>query len=126
MSLDDILTRGKRAKELLDQGRLSKELEKKSLEASKAREKELVKVKRAFNKCLRGPSGVIVVKHLQDLCGWNVSPLTSNPQTFDLHPYAVINNAARQNVFRALKELVPPEVMMKVDYPHLNQEKDDE
>lgn len=102
----------------LPDGRVSAQLTKES----EARAQAAAEAEKKLREDLRvvfgnsGPAGVRVLRYLKDLCGWDASPLTADPQSYELHEKAMVNNVARQNVYRTFRSKVPVELLIRAEF----------
>ncbi len=62
------------------------------------------------------PEGLVAFRHLMNMCGYNKSVVCGNPATGDVHDRGTLYNAARENIWKELRQFIPIKARKKIEY----------
>jgi len=62
------------------------------------------------------PEGIIAFRQIMNMCGYNKSAVTGNPQSGDINLNGTLYNAARENLWKELRQLIPIKARKKIEY----------
>ncbi len=62
------------------------------------------------------PEGVIAFRQLMHMCAYNQSVVVVHPQTHKLDTVGSIYNAARENIWKEFRQLIPVKTRKKIEY----------
>lgn len=60
--------------------------------------------------------GIIAFRQLMCMCGYNQSTVAVNPQTGAVNIEGSIYNAARENIWKEFRQLIPVKTRKKIEY----------
>ncbi len=94
-------------------------LDLKAEEKQKAAQDEEQKKFKQIAKCVAiatsTPEGIIAFRQLMNTCGYNQSAVTCTPQG-DINLNGTLYNAARENIWKEFRHLVPVKTRKKIEY----------
>ena len=62
------------------------------------------------------PEGIIAYRQVMNMCGYNKSAVTANPQTGDINLNGTLYNTARENLWKELRQLIPIKTLKKIEF----------
>jgi len=90
---------------------------------SEAENKKKIKLEnelRGLRKCISVASsnaeGIIMLRHIFGMCGYDKHSITMNPESQELNTQATIYNEARRNVWLEFRNLIPVKARKKIEY----------
>ncbi len=60
--------------------------------------------------------GIISFRQIMNMCGYNKSAVVANPQTGDINLVGTLYNTARENLWKELRQLIPPKALKKIEF----------
>ncbi len=60
--------------------------------------------------------GIIMLRHIFGMCGYDKFSVTMNPQSQELNTEATIYNEARRNIWLEFRNLIPVKARKKIEY----------
>ncbi len=93
----------------------SKVEEKQKSTLDREREK-LGQLKQCVAIAASSPEGLVAFRHIMTMCGYNKSIVSGNPATGDIYDRGTLYNAARENIWKELRQLIPIKARKKIEY----------
>jgi hypothetical protein len=90
-------------------------------EASKNPKQDDAVVK-AINDIAMTKAGLLFFRWLAYRCFHARSTIVGNPETHEINPLGSVAQAYVQRLFQDIYRVIKPEIRVKIDYPHLNDE----
>lgn len=79
-------------------------------------------LEKAYYSVLKFPEGIIVMKHILELTGYNAKDLmTFNPATSELNIHATVYNLSKRDVWVKIKEFLTPEQQAFIEQTEMPQ-----
>ena len=92
------------------------EIEKKQKELNEANAKKIGQLTQCVAIASSTPEGIIAFRQIMSMCGYNKSAVTGNPQSGDINLNGTLYNAARENLWKELRQLIPVKARKKIEY----------
>jgi hypothetical protein len=77
---------------------------------------------RAINEVASTKQGQIFLRWLANRCFQNRSTIVGSPESHEINPMGSVANAYVQRLYQDIHRVIKPEIRVKIDYPHLNDE----
>lgn len=91
-----------------------REKQKEALKKAKdAREKQLRNI--LIDLCGKA-EGILFIRHLMKICGYQKTSIVGNPQTGDLQERGTFYNEARRNVYLEIRRYIPSKFLKKIEF----------
>ncbi len=82
----------------------------------KVRASQVKQMKKVVAVASSNAEGIILLRHIMDLCGFTKFSVTMNPQTQEVNDKATLYNEARRNVWLEIRNLIPVTARKKIEY----------
>ncbi len=92
------------------------EIEKKQKEQQEANAKRMGQLVQCVSIASSTPEGIITFRQVMHMCGYNKSAVTGNPESGDINLNGTLYNAARENIWKELRQLIPIKARKKIEY----------
>lgn len=73
------------------------------------------KIKQAFETIAETEEGRVVLKYLMQVCQYQVSTLSMDPQSQEINPLALVHNEARRRLYLHIRAFIPVAIRRKIE-----------
>ena len=70
-----------------------------------------------FNDVCITAEGILVLRHIMQICGFQKTSIVGDPTTGDLQSRGTFYNEARRNVYLELRKFIKPKFLKKIEFP---------
>ncbi len=77
---------------------------------------ELKGLRRTIAVAASNAEGIIMLRHIFSMCGYDKFSITMNPESQELNTQATIYNEARRNIWLEFRNLIPVKARKKIEY----------
>lgn len=85
--------------------------------AKAQREKKMLRLIRCANTVFATEEGLVVLRHLVEICGYDKTDVVGDPQSGDVLDRATFYNVVRRGLYVELRKLIKPDILKRVEYP---------
>lgn len=77
------------------------------------RDKELRNI---FNELCTKAEGILAMRHLMQICGYDQSSVVANTQTGEIQSLGTLYNEGRRNVYREIRHYINPKFLKRIEF----------
>ena len=77
-------------------------------------------VQNVFAEVCAKDTGIIIIRHLMDLCGYQKVSVVGNPATGDIQDRGTLYNEARRNLYLEIRRLIPLRYLRQIEHKAAN------
>jgi hypothetical protein len=88
----------------------------KQKEVLEKQQKNFNQLKRCVEIASSTPEGIIAFRQLLNMCGYNKSVVVVNPQQGGIDTVGSVYNAARENIWKEFRQLIPARTLKKIEF----------
>ena len=97
--------------------RLSEEAKAIREKNKQTREKKQLRLIRCLNTVFASEEGLVVLRHLVEICGYDKSDLVANVQSGEILDRATFYNAVRRGLYVEIRKLIKTDILKQAEYP---------
>lgn len=97
--------------------RLSEAAKTAKQKANEARDKKQLRLIRCMNVVFASEEGLVVLRHLVEICGYEKSDIVGNAQTGEVLDKSTFYNMVRRGLYVELRKFLRSDILKKAEYP---------
>ncbi len=85
--------------------------------AKEAQSKKQLRLIRCMNTVFSTEEGLVVLRHLVEICGYDKSDAVASTQTGEILDRATFYNVVRRGLYTELRKLIKTDILRRAEYP---------
>ncbi len=81
--------------------------------------KQQKELKDIFAQVCTMAEGILALRHLMDVCGYQKISIVGNPVTGDINDRSTLYNEAQRNIYLGLRKLIPYKFLKQIEFPSI-------
>ena len=95
---------------------ISEMRDKKKLAQKEVQAKRDKQLRIIFNEVCGDAEGILFMRHLMKICGYQQTSITGDPQTGDLQERGTFYNEARRSIYLEIRKYVKPRYLKQIEF----------